>query len=161
MQNPSVAGNLFETQLREIAARLDEIAAQTPEMSGMDLAYDRGNVSREDWEAAAAAAQASVERQQAEVARIDELRTRHPAELDAYLELLLTRLAQQLEDAGRRLADSSDPASHRELRFKHAVLPDLLACLTAWRGRAPSRHSFAWAWRIVFRTTDECAELLR
>ena len=162
MHNSSpIAGNRIETQLREIAARLDEIAAQTPEMSGMDLAYDRGNVSREDWEAAAAAAQAIVVRQEAEVARIDELRARYPAELDAYLDALLAQLAQQLEDAGRRIASSSDAASHSELRFKHALLPDVLTCLTAWRDGSPSRHSFAWAWRVVFRTTDECAKLLR
>jgi hypothetical protein len=161
MQISSIAQHEIEAQLREIARRLDELAAQTPEMSGMDLAYDRGNVSREDWEAADAAAKASVESQQAEVAKIDELRSHHPAEVDAYLDMLCARLAQQLEDVGGRLDGNSDPESDSKLRFKHALLPDLIACLTAWRARSPSPHSFVWAWRIVFSTMDECATLLR
>lgn len=150
----------IERQLRAIAVRLEDLAATTPEMSGLDLAYDRGNVSRDEWEAAEAAVQASVQGQQAELARIEELRAGYPALVDGHVTALLARLVQQLEDTSRRLTVGPELASHRELRWKQTLLPDLIAGLMAWSTRSSSSFAPAWVWRLVYRTTDECAALL-
>ncbi len=152
---------MTERRLRAIAARLDEISTQAPELTGLELAYERGNVSQEEWHAANVEAKAAGVLAEAELAKIDDLRARLPTEVDAHVDTLLAQLAEQLSDATARLAGVAAPAVESALRFKQALLPDLVATLAAWRARTPSRYAYEWAWRIVYSTTDECAELLR
>ena len=146
----------LDTQLHVIAGELRVINDQTPEMTGIDLAFERGNITHEEWQAASNAATASVKRAEEQVQRIDLLRQEQPELMAEYMTQLLDRLASLRVDAEARLAEVQE----RTLRFNAALLPDLIACLTAWRDRTPNKSWPPWAWRIVFRIADETAAAL-
>lgn len=144
-----------EREVRRISARLGELDKETPEMSGMDWAGDHGWISHEEWEAAGEEAKAGVIRQDAEVARIVELRTKHPEAMNAFLEAHLQRL-RAARDGLQRLADAA-AARNEEFghRFELILVPDIISCLEAWhRGQQP-KHWPAWMWRVAFSVGEE------
>jgi len=150
----------LDVRLRSTADELAAIDRATPEMSGHDLAFDRGNITHDEWQAAGEASKLGVKRQEEQVQRIDQLREAEPALMTEYLEQLLGRLAALQHAVDARLAGVPDAPQDRTLRFNRTLVPDLVGCLTAWRDRTPSKTWIPWAWRIVFRIADETAAAL-
>jgi hypothetical protein len=149
----------LDLQLRAIADELAAIDRATPEMSGTDLAFDRGNITYEEWQAAGEASKLGVKRQEEQVQRIEQLRQEHSERMTEYLAGLLGRLVELQRAVDAQLAGVPDQQD-RTLRFNRTLLPDLVECLTAWRDRTPSKTWQPWAWRIVFRIADETTAAL-
>lgn len=150
----------LDTDLRAIAGQLHAINEQMPEMTGMDLAYDRGNVSREEWEAANEASKLGMEKQDALVAGIDRLRETHAEVMAAYVAQLLARLAELQRALDAKLAGVPENQQDFNLKFSRSLLPSIVRAFTDWRDRTPSTTSMPWAWRVVFRVADETAAAL-
>lgn len=145
----------IEQEIRAISARLKAIDKDTPEMTGMDWASDHGWISTEEWETASEKSKAGVKLQEAEVEKIEILRRETPQAMDEFLGRHLDRM-KAARDALRTL---SDAARKEELefamRFNLSLLPDIIAALKAWRGKAKTKHWMAWAWRVAFCIVEE------
>jgi hypothetical protein len=126
----------LETAMRSLAADLGRIAAAMPELTGLSLAYDRGNVDSSEWESAQADAARLSAEESGVGARIEELRARAPEEMIRHV----ASFAARLSEVAPRLGPG-----------EQAVVPDLIASLTAWAAQQPSRYPMTWAWRVAYQ----------
>lgn len=146
----------MENQVRAISGRLREISEKTPEMTGMDWASDHGWISQEEWESADKESHEGVLLQEAEVAKIEELRRKHPQAMAEFMAAHLARLKkmQHALEVGARLAKGEK--AEYAMRFNNALLPEIIKALSNWQQNKPGKNWMPWAWRVAFSVTEEC-----
>lgn len=142
----------METQLRQLAAQLDRIAREAPDMTGLDFAAERGWVSPAEHEEADNAARLQQEKEHAVLEEIRRLAASEPERFDPLFDGVLRRLGE-LHD--RLLPHAAD----FEVQCVCNLLPSLKTTLQQWRAGEKPNHSPAWAWRFVFAKLDEAAAL--
>jgi len=149
---------------REVRAIADEIARidkDSPELTGFELAWERGNISQEEWESVQANAQANTKLQQEQIVRIEKLRDQQPVLMATFVTDLVARLAALKDAVDAKLANVPVAEQDRTLSFNRILLPDVCACLTSWRDGTEPKHWIAWAWRLAFRMADETEAALK
>ena len=106
-------------ELQERIARIRDHAAACPDLSGFELAFDRGNLTAEEF----AAAKEEIDRCQRsikeEAARIDQLAAAHPAEYDHFLAGSAAQLRRILDFLNQTASTTFEqrfviPPMHRE-----------------------------------------------
>ncbi len=130
----------FAQELRERIARIRGHSRACPDLTGFELAYERGNISDEEWNAVQQRAAGYQQLIDQEVAQIEALAARCPAEFERYLEKCCAQLRRILDRLNQQVT-ADEPFQHR---FTRALLPDLIAGFEERLGQRPTRHAFSW-----------------
>ncbi len=80
--------------------------------------------------------------------------------MEAFLAAHIGRLKAARDELERLARIAKQQKVEFAMRFNLSLLPDIIACLKAWRGKTKSRHWPAWMWRVVFCTVEECEKYL-
>jgi hypothetical protein len=150
----------IEREIRRICERLTAINKDMPDMTGMDWASDHGWISQDEWQAAEDKAKEGISLQEAEVEKIEALRRAHPRAMDEFLGEHIERL-KGIRDGLEQLSRTArDKKLEFAMRFNLTLLPDIISCLKAWRGKMEPKHGIAWAWRVGFSVSDESEKFI-
>lgn len=140
----------FLTELLERIARIRELRTACPDLPGFELAFDRGNITADEFDAARAEIDRCQRLLEKEATRIEALAARHAAAFDGFLAesaAQLRRILAHLNDGG-----TTDALAQR---FASAQIPNLIAALEARRNHQPDRHAFSW---LLCATVDVLRE---
>jgi hypothetical protein len=138
---------LFHKALFERIEKIRKLAADRPDFTGFELAFDRGNISG----AELAVAKAKTDRVDRvigeETAQIEALAARYPAPFNRFLEGSIAKL-RSLEE---QLVRDPTIALAFEKRFTRALLPELIDGLEARRGHRKLRRTLPW---LIWASVD-------
>ncbi|HRI48615.1 MAG TPA: hypothetical protein PLW65_00420 [Pseudomonadota bacterium] len=140
----------FIKELLERIARICERRAACPDLYGFELAFDRGNITTDEFDAAKAEFDRCQRLIEEETTGLEALAARHGAAFDAFLTESVAQLRRILDLLNRGGIADAFPQ-----RFSRALIPDLIAGLEARRNRQPERHAFAW---LLCATVDVLRE---
>lgn len=144
----------FVKELLERIARIRERRAACPDLYGFELAFDRGNITADEFGAAKAEFYRCQRLIEEETAGIEALAARHVAAFDAFLAESAAQLQRILDPLN--LGGTADAFQQR---FSRALIPDLIAGLEARRNRQPERHAFSWLLCATVDVLREAGEL--
>lgn len=136
----------FVKELQERIARIRDHAAACPELSGFELAFDRGNITAEEFAAAKEEIDRCERSIKEETARVELLAAEHPAEYEHFLAGSAAQLQRVLDFLNQTASTTF------EQRFTRSLIPDLIEGLEACRRRQPARHSLPWLLRVTADT---------
>lgn len=128
--------------IKDLLARIERIREQRaacPDLSGFELAFDRGNITADEFKAASAEIDRCQRLIEEETAGIEVLAERHTAAFDSFLAESAAQLRSMLDPLHR-----GGSADAFQQRFARALIPELIAGLEARRNRQPAQHSFSW-----------------
>jgi len=150
----------IEQEIRRISERLTAINKDMPEMTGMDWASDHGWISQDEWQSAEDKSKEGIKLQEAEIEKIEALRRAHPRAMDEFLAAHIDRL-KTVRDSLQKLSDAAGEGQLVfAMRFNLTLLPDIISCLKAWRGKTKPKHWMGWAWRVSFSVGDESEKFI-
>ncbi|MCB1173474.1 MAG: hypothetical protein KDK39_07915 [Leptospiraceae bacterium] len=157
----------IERQLRQIAhklALLEEGPESVPDFSSED--HDLFDLEEHHEAASQSRNRSSLQDQ--EIMEIQALREKDKERFEACFNDLIEELNRYLSQftlfTRTSAMEQSDLRMQRQIRFRVALLPSVIECLTDWHAGRPSRHWPAWGWRIVYTELDQgrsLAELIR
>jgi hypothetical protein len=130
----------FVKELQERIARIRAHTVASLDLLGFELAYDRGNITTEEFEAVKEKIDSCQRLIDSECAHIEELAAQHPLEFDRFLTDSCKKLRRILD----LLAETLPEGDTFEKQFTRSLIPDLLEGLVARQQKQPSRHSFSW-----------------
>lgn len=150
----------IDTEIRAISARLSEIDKDSPEMSGMDWARDHGWIPDDEWQAAEDKSRSKIKLQESEVEKIEALRREHPQAMEDFLRMHIDRLKKVRDELDQLSRAAKQDSLEFAMRFNLTLLPDIISCLKAWRGKAKPKHWPAWMWRVAFSVGEESEKFI-
>ena len=129
----------FRKELLERISRIREQRAACPDLSGFELAFDRGNITAAELDAIRTKIDRCQYLIEEETAHIEALAARHTAAFDGFLVESAAQLRRILDHPSR---DGAADAFAQ--RFARSLIPELIAGLEARSNRQPDRHAFSW-----------------
>lgn len=144
----------FLKELLERISRIREQRAASPDLSGFELAFDRGNITADELDAIRTKIDRCQRLIEEETAHIEALAAYHTAAFDGFLAESAAQLRRILADLNRE--GTADAFAQR---FARSLIPDLIAGLEARKNRQPDRHAFSWLLCATVDVLQEAGEL--
>jgi len=152
----------IENQIKAISKELNRLNDSAPEMTGLDFAYERGNISAEEHSSAEEQSNRILilEKQQAD--KIEQLRKKDPELFKSFHNNLMGKLNSAFAGLKRakQIRVKKSSSTKNKIRFNLTILPDIISTLDNWHSNSDTKHSFSWAFRIVFDTLQETNKLI-
>ena len=148
-------------ELRAISKKLEELDKETPEMAGMDWAWDHGWISDKEHKTAEEKSIEGCLLQDEEIIKIERLRKSHPEEFEAFMNNMLEYLENSLQKLKAGNSAKYAGLKNKDRQFLIALLPDLIECLRKWYERIELKHWPAWGWRVLFSVWDDLKTIFR